>query len=117
MARDDSEILKSIIASGGGPNNPRVARAGNELAALQQRKADIAAAVKPSVMAPKLGTDALGVSTDGVEAKIVAKDISEIKVSQKKLLSVSTESRSILSNILRTSSSYYESNNELLNRL
>jgi hypothetical protein len=113
MAKDQSDILKAIISKGKGE---AVTAATNELAALQQRKADIAAAVKPNVLSPSTKAESL-LANSAPEASIVSKDISDIKITQRKLLSETQKSRSLLENILKTSSSYYENNNELLERL
>jgi hypothetical protein len=112
--RDDSEVLKTIIAKS--TNKSAVAAAQNELGALQQRKASIAAAIQPALDVPQIVAQPtskgvqLGDQDSSNDLKAIRKDMSQ-------MLGEAKKSRTLLESILKTNQKYYESNSELINRL
>lgn len=112
--RDDSEVLKTIIAKS--TNKSAVAAAQNELGALQQRKASIAAAIQPALDVPQIVAQP---TSKGVQLgdEVSSKDLKAIRNDMSQMLSETRKSRTLLEGILKTNQKYYESNSELINRL
>lgn len=125
--RDDTEVLKAIIAKS--INKTAVAVAQSELSSLQERKAAVSAAIKPVLDVPQIvaqptsatASEALTGQTrkrGGVQKDDdVVKNIRKMREDIGRLAKDSAESKKLLDNILKTNQKYYESNNELINRL
>lgn len=112
--KDDSDILKTIIAKS--TNKEYIGIAQAELGALKERKAAIAAAIQPALDVPQIVANPKGVASTLADEN-VSKDIRSIKKDMSLLLEEAKTSRKLLDGILKTNQKYYESNSELIDRL
>lgn len=113
MAKDDTEVLKTIIAKS--TNKSAVEVAQTELSSLKERKAALSAAIKPVLDVPQIVAKPSDVGSDGDGS--VSKNIRSIKDDIKKMYEETAKSRTILQAILNTNQKYFESNKELIDRL
>lgn len=123
--QDGEDVLRDIIAKS--TNKVAVAAAQAGLASLQERKASISAAIKPVLDVPQIVADPQSASLSGATGnqrrKVIQSDedvVTNIKKIRSDINNISEESkksRSLLESILKSNEKYYESNNELLNRL
>lgn len=122
MAKDDTEVLKSIIAKS--TNVTAIANARLELSALQERKASLSAAIKPVLDVPQIVSEPTSPSVTGMVSRSqasneenVVKNIKKIREDINTLSKESAKSGKILESILKTNEKYFESNKELIDRL
>lgn len=113
MAKDDTEVLKTIIAKS--TNKAAVEVAQTELSSLKERKAALSAAIKPVLDVPQIVAKPSDVGGEGDGS--TSKNIRSIKDDIKKISEETTKSRTILQAILNTNQKYFESNKELIDRL
>lgn len=127
MAKETgTDILKTIIAKSTNPEAVGIAQV--ELNDYKERKAALSAAIKPVLDVPQIVADPQSTVAAEMVGKqrrgsitsdqdSVVKDIKQIRSDINKISEESKKSRTLLESILSSNLKYYESNNELLNRL